>query len=55
MSNNINEDKMNPYVDTCNLRWSAAADAVTGGSPAAPAAGCKTLFHGALDMSLHRA
>lgn len=39
----------------CNLRWLAAADAVNNGNSAAPAAGCKTLFHGALDMSLHRA
>jgi hypothetical protein len=28
---------------------------VASGSPAVSAAGCKTIFHGALDMSLHRA
>ena len=42
-------------LEYCNLRWLAAADAVNNGNSAAPAAGCKTLFHGALDMSLHRA
>jgi len=42
-------------ISGCNLRWLAAADAVNNGNSAAPAAGCKTLFHGALEMSLHRA
>ena len=39
----------------CILRRPTAAGAVAGGSPAVSAAECKTLFHGALDMSLHRA
>ena len=53
-SNNMEYEDVDDAAP-CILRTPTATSAVSSGRSAASTAGCKTLFHGALDTRLHRA